>query len=130
MSYCILFMWIKMGVKMTEPLHFYRVSCSVMLRDTTPFRSNEQTPLSPPPVDLRQLSARQRVFHELVKTECNYVSILDAIEKVMCEISFHHTVSQKVSAYCQDVYAWKRITYTTSSSGGLKIQVQRITFHC
>ncbi|XP_050719774.1 protein ECT2-like isoform X2 [Eriocheir sinensis] len=43
----------------------------------------EQTPLSPPPVDLRQLSARQRVFHELVKTECNYVSILDAIEKVI-----------------------------------------------
>lgn len=48
-----------------------------------PSGSIEQTPLSPPPVDLRQLSARQRVFHELVKTECNYVSILDAIEKVI-----------------------------------------------
>ncbi|XP_071524392.1 protein ECT2-like [Panulirus ornatus] len=45
--------------------------------------SADQTPISPPPVDLRQLSARQRVFHELVKTECNYVSILDAIEKVI-----------------------------------------------
>ncbi|XP_063843442.1 protein ECT2-like isoform X4 [Scylla paramamosain] len=48
-----------------------------------PSGSSEQIPLSPPPVDLRQLSARQRVFHELVKTECNYVSILDAIEKVI-----------------------------------------------
>ncbi|KAG0717993.1 Protein ECT2 [Chionoecetes opilio] len=46
-----------------------------------PAGSGEQTPLSPPPVDLRQLTARQRVFHELVKTECNYVNILDAIEK-------------------------------------------------
>ncbi|XP_064092134.1 protein ECT2-like [Macrobrachium nipponense] len=45
----------------------------------------DPTPLSPPPVDLRQLSARQRVFHELVKTECNYVSILDTIEKVIKE---------------------------------------------
>ncbi|XP_042873803.1 protein ECT2-like isoform X6 [Penaeus japonicus] len=43
----------------------------------------DATPLSPPPVDLKQLSARQRVFHELVKTECNYVNILDTIEKVI-----------------------------------------------
>ncbi|KAK7066443.1 Protein T2, partial [Halocaridina rubra] len=43
--------------------------------------SIDATPLSPPSVDLRQLSARQRVFHELVKTECNYVSILDTIDK-------------------------------------------------
>ncbi|KAK8742664.1 hypothetical protein OTU49_001613 [Cherax quadricarinatus] len=59
-----------------------------LLDDTvsTPNRlagSGDQTPLSPPLVDLRQLSARQRVFHELVKTECNYVSILDAVEKVI-----------------------------------------------
>lgn len=49
----------------------------------TELDGGDQTPLSPPLVDLRQLSARQRVFHELVKTECNYVSILDAVEKVI-----------------------------------------------
>ncbi|XP_076033603.1 protein ECT2-like isoform X2 [Oratosquilla oratoria] len=42
-------------------------------------------PKSPPSVDLKQLSSRQRVFHELVKTECNYVAILDTIEKVIKE---------------------------------------------
>nr|XP_045600854.1 protein ECT2-like isoform X3 [Procambarus clarkii] len=58
----------------------------LVLRETLyllPTANVDQTPLSPPPVDLRQLSARQRVFHELVKTECNYVSILDAVEKVI-----------------------------------------------
>ncbi|XP_047485177.1 protein ECT2-like isoform X4 [Penaeus chinensis] len=45
--------------------------------------SADATPLSPPSVDLKQLSARQRVFHELVKTECNYVNILDTVEKVI-----------------------------------------------
>ncbi|XP_042228864.1 protein ECT2-like isoform X2 [Homarus americanus] len=51
----------------------------------------DQTPLSPPSVDLRQLSSRQRVFHELIKTECNYVSILDAIEKVI-KVPLENTV--------------------------------------
>ena len=45
----------------------------------------EKTPLSPPSVDLRLLTPRQRVFHELVKTECNYVSILDTINNCIKE---------------------------------------------
>ncbi|KAK4293207.1 hypothetical protein Pmani_034076 [Petrolisthes manimaculis] len=72
----------------------YLSADSSLLDDTgsTPIRlaryhseidGSDKTPLSPPAVDLRQLSARQRVFYELVKTECNYVSILDAIEKVI-----------------------------------------------
>ncbi|CAL4094312.1 unnamed protein product [Meganyctiphanes norvegica] len=54
---------------------------------STPIRisSIADCPMSPPSVDLKQLSARQRVFHELVKTECNYVSILDVITKVIKE---------------------------------------------
>ena len=34
-------------------------------------------------MDLRHLSPRHRVFHELVKTECNYVAILDTINTVI-----------------------------------------------
>ncbi|XP_047735448.1 protein ECT2 [Hyalella azteca] len=44
-----------------------------------------KTPLSPPSTDLKHLTPRQRVFHELVKTECNYVAILDTINKVIKE---------------------------------------------
>ncbi|MCL4113007.1 UNVERIFIED_CONTAM: hypothetical protein GTU68_064137 [Idotea baltica] len=43
------------------------------------------SPLSPPLMDLKQLSPRQRVFYELVKTECNYVGILDTINNVIKE---------------------------------------------
>uniref|UniRef100_A0A6A7G201 Protein ECT2-like n=3 Tax=Hirondellea gigas TaxID=1518452 RepID=A0A6A7G201_9CRUS len=50
-----------------------------------PLPSIKKTPLSPPNIDLRLLTYRQRVFHELVKTECNYVSILDTINKVIKE---------------------------------------------
>lgn len=44
--------------------------------------SASKLPLSPPSTDLKLLTYRQRVFHELVKTECNYVAILDTIDKV------------------------------------------------
>ncbi|KAL7645017.1 UNVERIFIED_CONTAM: hypothetical protein RMT77_003387 [Armadillidium vulgare] len=45
----------------------------------------DKTPLSPPSFDLRLLPPRHRVFQELVKTECNYVAILDTINKLIKE---------------------------------------------
>jgi len=65
----------------------YMPSDSSLLDDSqqlTPQSSHAaQTPLSPPNVDFKGLTPRQRVFHELVKTECNYVGILETIDTVI-----------------------------------------------